>query len=148
VKRFPTYGYQLYFADESSTKEIEANVNSIFNHLFAVLTTDHYQLETFLKVLHSDLGPDGAQITAKGALRPYVLGDVPFKSGTLLSDEVINSYCDAPRTNIDNIWAQELNYYLSQFNSMQGPLSYYRTTELRFEEEKGTVWLTSITFLC
>ena len=32
---------------------------------------------------------------------------------------------------------QEIEYYAAQFKSMHGPLSYYRTTKIRFEEEHG-----------
>jgi len=36
--------------------------------------------------------------------------------------------------------SQELEYYISNFQrGMTGPLSYYRTTKSRFNEEKGEV---------
>jgi len=33
---------------------------------------------------------------------------------------------------------QELRYVSSQMRDMNGPLSYYRTTKVRFEEEQGS----------
>lgn len=34
-------------------------------------------------------------------------------------------------------FSQELEYYVTQNASFRGPLNYYRTTKIRFEEEKG-----------
>lgn len=34
------------------------------------------------------------------------------------------------------LW-QELKYYITQNASFHGPLNYYRTTRIRFDEEKG-----------
>jgi hypothetical protein len=33
---------------------------------------------------------------------------------------------------------QEFEYVASQLRDMNGPLSYYRTTKVRFEEERGS----------
>ena len=33
--------------------------------------------------------------------------------------------------------SQELKYYIAQNSSFHGPLNYYRTTKIRFDEEKG-----------
>jgi len=33
--------------------------------------------------------------------------------------------------------SQELKYYIAQNGSFRGPLNYYRTTKIRFDEEKG-----------
>lgn len=38
---------------------------------------------------------------------------------------------------ISNMASQELAYIASQMRSMNGPLSYYRTSKARFDEEKG-----------
>jgi len=101
VERFPGYGYQLYFAEEYSTKEIEVNVRTLF------------------KLLLRLRGP--LDVVKKGFLRSYIIGETPVNEKEivgLLSDE-------------------ELSYYLSQYDTIHGPLSYYRTTKLRFEEEKA-----------
>jgi hypothetical protein len=33
--------------------------------------------------------------------------------------------------------SQELKFYITQNGSFNGPLNYYRTTKIRFDEEKG-----------
>jgi soluble epoxide hydrolase / lipid-phosphate phosphatase len=39
---------------------------------------------------------------------------------------------------LSDLWSQEFEYYISNFKrGMIGPLSYYRTTKVRFEEERG-----------
>jgi len=102
AKVFVNYGYQLYLADPSSTKEIEDN------------------LENFLAILYAR--PYGIQsFTRVGQLQDILLHkqDQINKSATVLSPE-------------------ELTFYTEQFkmNGMRGPLSYYKTTDQRFKEEK------------
>jgi len=42
------------------------------------------------------------------------------------------------RTTVDWLTlSQALKYYVTQNTSFRGPLNYYRTTKIRFEEEKG-----------
>ncbi|TFY76437.1 hypothetical protein EWM64_g7576 [Hericium alpestre] len=50
--------------------------------------------------------------------------------------QILHIHDGVPKaTNVAN--EQELQYYLSQLKDMNGPLNYYRTTELRFEEEEA-----------
>ncbi|TFK55629.1 alpha/beta-hydrolase [Heliocybe sulcata] len=54
----------------------------------------------------------GVNFTMPGALRPIVVGE-------------------------KKTWQQEREYYLEQLRQMHGPLSYYRTSKIRFDEEKA-----------
>jgi len=38
---------------------------------------------------------------------------------------------------VESNFSQELKYYIAQNDSFRGPLNYYRTTKIRFDEEKG-----------
>lgn len=44
---------------------------------------------------------------------------------------------ELPRLNPRSKSFQELKYYITQNASFRGPLNYYRTTRIRFDEEKG-----------
>jgi soluble epoxide hydrolase/lipid-phosphate phosphatase len=97
---YPSYGYQVYFASEQSTAEIEANLA-----LFFPLAFRHHRQTEFL-------------LSHLGDFQDCLLsGKKP--GGCILSDK-------------------ELEYYVSNFGQkgMIGPLSYYRTTKFRFEEER------------
>ncbi|EPQ59176.1 alpha/beta-hydrolase [Gloeophyllum trabeum ATCC 11539] len=102
VEHAPNLGYQLYFADDKFTKEIESN------------------LRTMLPLMYR--GPNGGvNFTKPGALRPILRGEKvveDLKAKCILDDK-------------------ELEYYLEQLRHMHGPLSYYRTSKIRFEEEKA-----------
>jgi len=109
VKLYPNMGYQLYFADPASTKEIEANISRLFNLFFS-----------------DQNNQDNArpQFTHEGQLRKVVNGD----------ESLIGSFDFNGKKLIP---AEELEYVISQFsNSMHGPLQYYRTTDLRHQEEQ------------
>ncbi|KAH7923650.1 alpha/beta-hydrolase [Leucogyrophana mollusca] len=101
AERYPNFGYQLYFADDTATAEIEANLLSFFRLLFRK--------------------PASAIPWAKaGELRALVRGNLgsSLAEGCLLTDK-------------------ELDYYVSQYSrGILGPLSYYRTTKVRYEEER------------
>ncbi|KAH0840275.1 Alpha/Beta hydrolase protein [Lanmaoa asiatica] len=96
---YPSFGYQVYFASEESTTEIEAH------------------LPLFFRLLFRAPGQTSLSLTPIGELRKYLLsGKEP--AGCILNDK-------------------ELEYYTSNFHrGMTGPLSYYRTTRFRFDEEK------------
>ncbi|TFY54888.1 hypothetical protein EVG20_g9527 [Dentipellis fragilis] len=98
VKQVPQYGYQLYFADPSSTKEIEDNLSHFLDLMYGrVRSSKRFVIE--------------------GNLREVLLTKDGVPSGkALLNDE-------------------ELRYYKTQLQDMQGPLNYYRTTKARFDEE-------------
>lgn len=99
ARRYPFYGYQVYFASEDSTTEIEANLSSSFRLLFRKPVRNTSWAGT-------------------GKLQQFVL------SGRELDGCLLNE--------------KELSYYVSNFQrGMTGPLSYYRTTKIRFEEEKA-----------
>jgi len=102
AKLSPNLGYQLYFADEKSEREIESNIH------------------TFFPVLYRRPG-QGLNFTPQGELRKIIVGE------RKVDDLMINSLLNV----------KELEYYVSQYKSMHGPLSYYRTTKTRFEEEKA-----------
>ncbi|KDQ64432.1 hypothetical protein JAAARDRAFT_52384 [Jaapia argillacea MUCL 33604] len=100
AKRLPNMGYQVYFADERSTKEVEDN------------------LSTFLSVLFSQ-PKTGKDFTGLGQLRKL-----------LLDKEDVSSF-------VGHLNEMEHKYYLDQLANMLGPLSYYRTSKIRYEEEKA-----------
>lgn len=100
ARKYPSYGYQIYFASESSTSEIEAN-------LVLFLGVVYRPSEKALP--WNKLGDLHALFTNKR---------IDVTDGCLLNE-------------------RELQFYVSQFQrGMRGPLSYYRTTKTRFEEEK------------
>ncbi|KII94869.1 hypothetical protein PLICRDRAFT_98013 [Plicaturopsis crispa FD-325 SS-3] len=102
AERVPNLAYQVYFADPSSTREIEENLDVFLTAITAVPKKT-------------------ASITRKGLMRDLVLGHTKLPSRT---QSVLN---DAER-----------KYYLAEFaKGMNGPLSYYRTSKIRFDEEKG-----------
>ncbi|KZT24573.1 alpha/beta-hydrolase [Neolentinus lepideus HHB14362 ss-1] len=105
VEHAPNLGYQLYFADDRFTKEIEAS------------------LTILLPLMHRT--PNGGlNFTMPGALRPIVTREkeVDVDSKCILSPKVRE---------------REREYYLGQLRQMHGPLSYYRTSKIRFDEEKA-----------
>jgi soluble epoxide hydrolase/lipid-phosphate phosphatase len=102
ARRVKDLGYQVYFADDSSTQEIESN------------------LAVFLLLMYSQ-PQSGYSFTKEGDLRKFMLGDTKLD---------VNSHCLLTR--------EELRYYDSQFKrGMHGPLSYYRTSKVRQEEEQA-----------
>lgn len=97
ARKYPSYGYQMYFASESSTSEVEEN------------------LVPFLGIVFR---------TPEKALSWSKLDE-------LITNKQINF------TNDCLLNEHELQFYVSRFQrGMRGPLSYYRTTKTRFEEEK------------
>ncbi|KAF9515265.1 hypothetical protein BS47DRAFT_1372078 [Hydnum rufescens UP504] len=95
VKKAPEFAYQVYFADEASTKEIENNLDFFLN-----------------LILYS-----GAEVTRWAPVSCPPHFEVPVMGIHRL------------------IWRFE--FYLQAFrNSLAGPLSYYKTKRLRFDEEK------------
>ncbi|KAI9574253.1 Alpha/Beta hydrolase protein [Boletus coccyginus] len=99
AQRYPSFSYQVYFASEQSTAEIEARLPSFFRLLFSTPSQT--------KLLLSGIGE----------LQKHLL------SGTEPDGCILNE--------------KELEYYISNFQrGMTGPLSYYRTTKSRFDEEK------------
>ncbi|KIJ69769.1 hypothetical protein HYDPIDRAFT_120786 [Hydnomerulius pinastri MD-312] len=99
AQRYPNFGYQVYFASQGSTSEIEANLSPFFRLLFRK--------------------PQQSISWARlGELQQFVLSGREL-DGCILSDN-------------------ELSYHISNYRrGMTGPLSYYRTTEFRFDEEKA-----------
>ncbi|KAG1805674.1 Alpha/Beta hydrolase protein [Suillus subaureus] len=97
ARKYPSYGYQMYFASESSTSEVEEN------------------LVPFLGIVFR---------TPEKALSWSKLDE-------LITNKQINF------TNDCLLNEHELQFYVFRFQrGMRGPLSYYRTTKMRFEEEK------------
>jgi len=101
ARKYPSFGYQVYFASEASTSEIEAN------------------LVSFLRL-------------------SFGLPEKPFPGANLeeLPGLITNKQIDFTEWCILN--ERDLQYYVSRFKrGMLGPLSYYRTKKIRFEEEKS-----------
>ncbi|EJD53981.1 epoxide hydrolase [Auricularia subglabra TFB-10046 SS5] len=73
AKRVPSFGYQVYFADERSTAEIDANV------------------ERFFRAIYRRPGLDGS-ISRLGEIQQLVLGNAPFEDKPLLSPEELKHY--------------------------------------------------------
>jgi soluble epoxide hydrolase/lipid-phosphate phosphatase len=76
-------------------------------------------------------------MTREGNMRKYVLNDLKadVKTLCLLDDKVGLRTYHSPSS---DSFCQELQYYHSQFKrGMLGPLSYYRTSKVRYEEEQG-----------
>ncbi|KAG1760714.1 Alpha/Beta hydrolase protein [Suillus occidentalis] len=97
ARLYPSYGYQMYFASDSSTSEIEENLVPFLGMVFRTpeKTLSWSKLDEL--------------ITNK---------QINFTDDCLLNE-------------------RELQFYVSRFQrGMRGPLSYYRTTKTRFEEEK------------
>jgi len=103
VEVIPGFGYQLYFADHSSTKEVEDNIDTFFNLM-----------------LRAPGAGVPIRFTPKGALRPLIIGEEKWDQTKplLVSDS-------------------DKKYIISQFDTMHGPLSYYRTGKYRFDEENA-----------
>jgi soluble epoxide hydrolase/lipid-phosphate phosphatase len=90
----------------------------------------------------------GLKFTNEGALRKFMVGesDVDVHSHCLLTDEVSSSYSETHPLNV--LVLKELRYYNSQFKQgIQGPLSYYRTSKARYEEEKGNHTVSNVHFV-
>jgi len=108
VSRFPNFGYQQYFASPESTKEIEINLEMFFASMYQTPTSTHKR-----------------DVTKLGELQSYFNAR---QWGTAKWDTPWNK----------NMLETEGEYYLDTFASggMNGPLNWYRTTKLRFDEEK------------
>jgi len=109
AKRLPMFGYQVYFASPESTSEIEQNLDKFFATMYQTPTSSHKH----------------RSITRIGELQEYLLS----RKG------------DSP--NWDTNWnsdfkPSEIEYYIKTFRQggMNGPLNWYRTTKLRYEEEQ------------
>lgn len=78
------------------------------------------------------------RFTPKGTLRPLIIGEEKWdQTGPLLvSDSVIDSYPNVSLT-YGLAYLQDKKYIMSQFDTMHGPLFYYRTGKYRFDEENG-----------
>ncbi|KAG1877447.1 Alpha/Beta hydrolase protein [Suillus subluteus] len=97
ARKYPSYGYQVFFASESSTSEIEENLAPFLGMVFRM--------------------PEKALSWSK--------------LDELITNKQINFTDDCLLNE------RELQFYVSRFQrGMRGPLSYYRTTKTRFEEEK------------
>ncbi|PVG03514.1 alpha/beta-hydrolase [Serendipita vermifera] len=106
-KRVPTFGYQEYFADPSSTKAIEENLDVFLTAIFQVPSSSN-----------------SANNERMPLLRPGQLQQL-FSKGKGAMPPLAVSYPE---------WEQ----YKRDFEKggMDGPLSYYRNTLSRFEDEK------------
>jgi soluble epoxide hydrolase/lipid-phosphate phosphatase len=154
-KRAPTFAYQEYFADPDSTQEIEANVFRC--HLLGVLCLELilFQLDTFLSAIfqapQSDSVITNTRKTDEGGLPIPVLREgqmqrlVRADVGSFRRPPMVLTLQVRYSPNLSFICCsllipgQELEQYKQDFrrDGMHGPLSYYRTTQTRFEEEKG-----------
>ncbi|KAH7907146.1 Alpha/Beta hydrolase protein [Hygrophoropsis aurantiaca] len=102
AERYANFGYQVYFADNTATTEIESNLATFFRLLFR---------KPNKTISWAKMGELKALLTRKQ--------NTNLTNGCLLTDE-------------------QLDYYVSQYSrGILGPLSYYRTTKIRYEEEKG-----------
>ncbi|KZW04380.1 alpha/beta-hydrolase [Exidia glandulosa HHB12029] len=88
AKRVPNFGYQVYFASEQSTKEIEANI------------------ERFFKVIYRPPGVQGS-MALLGEIQPLVLGKADFEAKSVLTNEELNAYITSFRDNMHG----PLSYY-------------------------------------
>ncbi|KAG9317842.1 Alpha/Beta hydrolase protein [Chiua virens] len=116
VERFPSFGYQIYFASEESAGEIEAHVR---NCTFDCSGAPSYVPSSlqFFRLLFRSPSQRTKSWSRMGELQYHIL------SGQVLDGGLLND--------------EELDYYVSSFRrGMIGPLSYYRTTKVRFEEER------------
>lgn len=105
VEHVPNYGYQLYFADKISNKEIANNVRSEI-HLIRHSLITLVQLELFLSIAYrsgSQNGEEGQGFTAEGSLRQMILGQKEHKSSQpyLLTPEVRTTF--KPRSELMTI---------------------------------------------
>lgn len=142
MRKFPIYKYQLYFASAACTAELERNVRTpsipetadgdlftptgridrellqIFVSYKRLFGTRWYPGELW-RYSHGEgqpkhenreipPGQEGRHLNTKRGLGEYVL-----------------------------IITQELQYITSQNDTMRGPTNYYRTWDIRFNEEKG-----------
>ncbi|EIN03457.1 alpha/beta-hydrolase [Punctularia strigosozonata HHB-11173 SS5] len=101
ARRYSNFAYQVYFADPSSTQEIEDNLFAFWSRVYRKPGSGH-----------GILSPGSRKLA-------MALDDVLEPDGLLLTP-------------------QETQYYRPFFEgAMRGPLNYYRTARLRFEEEKA-----------
>ncbi|KAH8823181.1 Alpha/Beta hydrolase protein [Flagelloscypha sp. PMI_526] len=105
VMLVPTFGYQLYLADENSTPVVES------------------QLDEFLKLMYQDFAstsPPPFDFSPKGVLESVLKGSMatPTSAPIVLNQTEFDYYKST----------------LSS-GKMTGPLNYYRTTHLRYKEE-------------
>jgi len=54
-----------------------------------------------------------------------------------MREVIVNNGVTRLSTSVPALTNNELQYVTSQLRDMNGPLSYYRTTKIRFEEEQG-----------
>ncbi|KAG9019473.1 hypothetical protein FRB90_001947 [Tulasnella sp. 427] len=117
--RAPTLGYMEYFADDMSTQEIEGKLLKFFNLLY------RRPPQTLTTNLASSANDEETWYLS-GRLRRLLFSGQSSRRTDLLE-------------------LPEMEVYLRSFSStweekgsgMQGPLSYYRTGQLRVTEERG-----------
>ncbi|KAG8926660.1 hypothetical protein FRC03_007680 [Tulasnella sp. 419] len=107
ARRVPDYGYMMYFASKESTAEI------------------HGKLLRFFKLVYSSYELSESRGWARGDnMRKIIKGELAINaSGDLLTIEELEAYLRAFTPTEEN-------------RGLEGPLSYYRTGPLRYEQEK------------
>ena len=136
AQRHLSFGYQVYFASEQSTAEIEAHVRTNPFELFPSTLTClevAFILPTIVQGTQSDNGLVVMHRRISKALTQW-------NRTRRMYFERQGDLCSCSRSSLCNLRSQEFEYYILNFQrGMSGPLSYYRLTKLRFEEEKGRV---------
>ncbi|KAG8816583.1 hypothetical protein FRC17_000266 [Serendipita sp. 399] len=124
-KRVPSFAYQEYFADPVSTREVESNLDAF---LLAVFQSPNDTREE-----HNQSLPGQSQLSTGGfgTAVPFVL---PGQMQDLLTSS------KSKFTNVSTVIPkEELTRYREDFakGGMNGPLSYYRNTRSRFDDERA-----------
>lgn len=125
--RAPLLGYMEYFASEESTKEIESRLFKFFNLVFrrppATETTPSVSAGASASAPTSD---NEDTWPLRDHLRRLLLGPQSPRHSDLLDLVEAEVYLRS----FSPTWEEK-------GSGMQGPLSYYRTGQLRVAEEKG-----------
>ncbi|PWN48467.1 alpha/beta-hydrolase [Violaceomyces palustris] len=120
IKFLPNFGYQKFFAEERSTKIIEDN------------------LERFLRLVYTKPGLfSGPDQPTKGELEKARGWNLEGRLEKLLTDPEL-SKLDISKVGSCILDERELQRYVSVFRSrgMEGPLSWYRTRMINFQEDR------------
>ncbi|KAG8826983.1 hypothetical protein FRC19_006221 [Serendipita sp. 401] len=124
-KRVPTFAYQEYFANTASTRDIESNLDTFLLAVFqSPNATNFTPSQPISSNEQNSAGGFGASIpfVLKGQMQALLTGD---KSKIKHHPTVVSNH--------------ELERYHEDFSKggMNGPLSYYRNTRSRFDDERA-----------
>jgi len=142
VKKFPIYKYQLYFASSACSVELERNVRTTsipeaaYGDLFTPVNPSDRE---FLQICVSYGRFFGTRWYSGELWRYSHRKNLSKHKNREIPPGQEGKHLNGERGSgaLNQFITQELQYIVSQNDTMRGPTNYYRTWNIRFNEEKG-----------